>query len=90
MSDNPFAVVAKPGDRVENLSTPRPIIDRMAHETNAALADPAVWQKLADLGGMKPDLTPDGLSTPQTFDAFIRSEIVKWAEVVHKGHITVD
>ncbi|MBW6401119.1 tripartite tricarboxylate transporter substrate binding protein [Roseomonas sp. HJA6] len=70
--------------------TPRPIIDRMAHETNAALADPAVWQKLADLGGMKPDLTPDGLSTPQTFDAFIRSEIVKWAEVVHKGHITVD
>ncbi len=70
--------------------TPRPIIDRIARDTNAALADPAVWAKLADLGGMKPDLTPDGFSTPQTFDAFIRGEIVKWAEVVERGRITVD
>ncbi len=70
--------------------TPRPVIDRIARDTNAALADPAVWAKLADLGGMKPDLTPDGLSTPQTFDAFIRGEIVKWAEVVERGRITVD
>ncbi|MBR0670789.1 Bug family tripartite tricarboxylate transporter substrate binding protein [Neoroseomonas soli] len=70
--------------------TPRAIIDRVARETNAALADPAVWQKLADLGGMKPGLTPDGLSTPETFQAFITAEIAKWGEVVRRGNITVD
>ena len=70
--------------------TPRPVIDRLSREINACLADPAVWQKLADLGGMKPDLTPDGLSTPETFQAFITAEIAKWGEVVRRGNITVD
>lgn len=70
--------------------TPRPVIDRVAQAVNQSLADPAVWSKMADLGGMKPDLTPDGLSTPATFDAFIRAEIVKWGEVVRRGNITVD
>ena len=70
--------------------TPQPIVDRLSREINACLADPAVWQRLADLGGQKPDLTPDGLSTPATFQAFIDAEIVKWAEVARRGNITVD
>ena len=70
--------------------TPRPIVERLSREINACLADAAVWQKLADLGGMKPDLTPDGLSTPETFQAFITAEIAKWGEVVRRGNITVD
>ena len=70
--------------------TPRPVIDRLSREINACLADAAVWQKLADLGGMKPDLTPDGLSTPETFQAFITAEIAKWGEVIRRGNITVD
>lgn len=36
MSDNLFAVVAKPGDRVENLSTPRPLIDEDRLSANIA------------------------------------------------------
>jgi len=70
--------------------TPQPIVDRLATAINACLADPAVWGRLADLGGQKPDLTPDGLSTPATFQRFIDAEIVKWAEVVRRGNITVD
>jgi tripartite-type tricarboxylate transporter receptor subunit TctC len=70
--------------------TPREVVDRLSREVNACLADEAVWQRLADLGGMKPGLTPDGLSTPATFQAFIDAEIVKWAEVVRRGNITVD
>jgi tripartite-type tricarboxylate transporter receptor subunit TctC len=70
--------------------TPRPVIDRLAREINASLADTAVWQRLADLGGMKPDLAPDGLSTPESFQAFITAEIAKWGEVVRRGNITVD
>lgn len=70
--------------------TPRPIVDRLAREINAALADAAIWRRFEDLGGMKPGLSPDGLSTPETFQAFIDAEIVKWAEVVRRGNITVD
>jgi tripartite-type tricarboxylate transporter receptor subunit TctC len=66
------------------------VIDRLARDINACLADAAVWQRLADLGGMKPDLAPDGLSTPETFQAFITAEIAKWGEVVRRGNITVD
>lgn len=70
--------------------TPQPIVDRLARDINACLADPVVWGRLEDLGGQKPGLTPDGLSTPATFQAFIDAEIVKWAEVVRRGNITVD
>jgi tripartite-type tricarboxylate transporter receptor subunit TctC len=70
--------------------TPREIVDRLAREINASLADAAVWGRLEDLGGMRPELAPDGLSTPATFQRFIDAEIVKWAEVVRRGNITVD
>ncbi len=36
MQESPFAVVAKPGDRVADLSTPRPIIDEDRMERNIA------------------------------------------------------
>jgi tripartite-type tricarboxylate transporter receptor subunit TctC len=70
--------------------TPRPIIDRLGAEVNAVVQDPAVWPKLADLGGMKPDLTPEGGTTPAAFEAFIRAEIARWAEVVRRSGATVD
>jgi len=70
--------------------TPRPIIDRIAQEVNAILADPAIWRRFEELGGMKPGLTPDGLSTPETFQRFIDAEIAKWAEVVRRGNITIN
>lgn len=70
--------------------TPPQIIERIARDVNATLADPAVWQRFEDLGGMKPGLTPDGLSTPATFQTFIDAEIVKWTEVVRRGNITVN
>jgi len=70
--------------------TPRDIVNRLAQAINASLADPAIWKRFEDLGGMKPGLTPDGLSTPETFQRFIDAEIQKWAEVVRRGNITVD
>jgi tripartite-type tricarboxylate transporter receptor subunit TctC len=70
--------------------TPAPVVDQLSRAINACLADPAVWSRLEDLGGQKPGLTPDTLSTPATFQAFIDAEIVKWAEVVRRGNITVD
>ena len=70
--------------------TPREIIERLGREIDAVVHDPATWAKLEDLGGMKPDLKPDGGTTPAGFDRFIRAEITKWAEVVRVSGATVD
>lgn len=57
--------------------TPRPIIDRINREVNAALADPAMKAKLADLGGVP---IP---GTPEDFWKIHRMETEKWAKIVH-------
>jgi tripartite-type tricarboxylate transporter receptor subunit TctC len=56
--------------------TPRDIIQTLNKEINAALADPGVQEKLAQLGG-----TNIG-GTPKDFGAIIVSETEKWRKVV--------
>ena len=56
--------------------TPRAVIDRLNREINAALADPAMRAKLADLGGMP---IP---GTPEQFWQLHRAETEKWAKIV--------
>ena len=47
-----------------------------------------LWAKVAELGGMLPGLTPDGGTSPETFEAFVRAEIAKWTEVVRRSGAT--
>jgi tripartite-type tricarboxylate transporter receptor subunit TctC len=56
--------------------TPRAIIDKLNREINAALADPAMQAKLAEIGGM---LIP---GTPEDFGKIIATETGKWSKVV--------
>ena len=56
--------------------TPRAVIDRLNREINAALADPAMRAKLAELGGMP---IP---GTPEQFWQLHRAETEKWAKIV--------
>jgi len=56
--------------------TPREVIDILNREINAALKDPKMVAKLADLGG-----TPM-IGTPDDFGKVIKSETEKWAKVV--------
>ena len=56
--------------------TPRPIIDRINREVNAALADPAMKAKLAELGGVP---IP---GTPEDFWKIHRMETETWAKIV--------
>jgi tripartite-type tricarboxylate transporter receptor subunit TctC len=70
--------------------TPRAVIDRLSTEMNAAIADATVWRRLEELGGMRPDLRPDGGTDPDAFTAFIRAEIAKWTEVVRRSGATVE
>jgi tripartite-type tricarboxylate transporter receptor subunit TctC len=70
--------------------TPKPIIDKLGAEIDAIVKDPAVWARLADLGGMKPDLTPDGGTSPAAYEAFVAAEVTKWAVVVRRSGAKVD
>jgi tripartite-type tricarboxylate transporter receptor subunit TctC len=70
--------------------TPRAILQRYSDEINAIIREPDMQRRLADLGGMAPNLTPDGGTSPETFDAFIKAEITKWAEVVRRSGATAD
>jgi tripartite-type tricarboxylate transporter receptor subunit TctC len=70
--------------------TPRPIVERLGREIDAAVRDPATVARIRELGGEQPGLTADGGTTPAAFEAFIKAEIAKWGEVVRKSGATVD
>jgi tripartite-type tricarboxylate transporter receptor subunit TctC len=64
--------------------TPRPVIDKLNKTINAALADPGVQAKLAELGGT---LIP---GTPEDFGKVVASETDKWAKVVKATGATAE
>ena len=65
-------------------ATPAAVVNRLNAEIARAIADAGVRQKLLD-AGIEPLR-----STPEQFSAYIRSETVKWAEVVRKGNIRIE
>jgi tripartite-type tricarboxylate transporter receptor subunit TctC len=64
--------------------TPRPIIDKLNKLVNAALADPALQAKLAELGGTNIS------GTPEDFGKIIAAETEKWAKVVKATGATAE
>jgi tripartite-type tricarboxylate transporter receptor subunit TctC len=56
--------------------TPVEIVETLNREINAALADPAIKKRLAELG------TTPLVFTPAEFGAFVAAETEKWANVV--------
>jgi tripartite-type tricarboxylate transporter receptor subunit TctC len=70
--------------------TPRPIIERLGRELDAITREPDYRRRIEDLGGAPPGLTPEGGTTPEAFEAFIRDEIVRWAEVVRISGARID
>ncbi len=64
--------------------TPRAIVARLNAEVNKALADPAVRDKLPELG-----LIVAG-GTPEQFAEHIRKESVRWADVVKRANVKAD
>jgi tripartite-type tricarboxylate transporter receptor subunit TctC len=70
--------------------TPKAAIDRLGAEIDAISKEPMTRSKLAELGAELPNLTADGGTTPETFEAFIKAEIEKWAEVVRASGATLE
>jgi tripartite-type tricarboxylate transporter receptor subunit TctC len=64
--------------------TPRPIIEKLNAEINAALGDPRIKARFADLGGV---VLP---GSPDDFGKLIRDETEKWAKVIRAAKIKVE
>jgi len=64
--------------------TPAAIVERLAHEIEAALREPDIVAHLADLGA-----EPFPLST-EKFDKFIVAQTEKWGRVIRDGHIKLE
>jgi len=62
-------------------ATPRDIIQRLNAEVRKALAAPDLQQRFADLSL---SVTP---SSPEELDALIKSEAVRWGEVIRRANI---
>jgi len=86
--DVPLARETIPGFEVSTFSgvgaptgTPREIIDRLNREINAALADPAIKARFADVGAMPI------VFTPAEANAFVVAQTEKWAKVIKSAGI---
>ena len=64
--------------------TPNEIVHKLSAELQQVLQLPEIHDKLIDYG-----IDPVG-GTPEQFDAFIRSEAARWAEVVKKADIRLE
>jgi len=64
--------------------TPRPIVDKLNRELNAALANPDIVEKLATLGIAA---TPE---TPEAFAAQIKADLAKYGKVVKAAGIKAE
>jgi tripartite-type tricarboxylate transporter receptor subunit TctC len=62
-------------------NTPAEIVEKLNKEVNAALADPKMKARLADLGAVAMPMTS------AEFGTFIADETEKWAKVIRMAHI---
>ena len=68
-------------------NTPADIVDKINAAANAAMADPVIRQRIADLGM---DLPPADTRTPAAFAAFHKAEIEKWYPIVKASGVKAE
>ena len=69
-----FGIVAPAG-------TPHDVLAKLNASTRQALVSPDTQQRFAELG------MTNGGSSPEAFDAYIKSEIVKWSGVIKEANV---
>jgi tripartite-type tricarboxylate transporter receptor subunit TctC len=65
----------------------REIVEKLAGALDAALDDPSVQKRLADLGGTVPAKDE---RTPAKFDAFVKAEIARWSPILKAASVTAN
>ena len=63
---------------------PRAVLDRLNAAVNAAIAEPATRERLAQMG------SEGGGGTPEDYAALIRRDSAKWAEVIRRSGARID
>jgi tripartite-type tricarboxylate transporter receptor subunit TctC len=66
-------------------ATPRPIVDKLHTELEAIMALPETRNAITRIGLVSADN-----SSIEELQAFVRSEIVRWGEIVKRSGATVD
>ncbi|WP_353153977.1 tripartite tricarboxylate transporter substrate binding protein [Pollutimonas bauzanensis] len=64
-------------------ATPPAVISRLDAEFSAILKDPAIQEKIRNMGGIIPE------TGPKAFEDFIDEETEKWANLVKSSNITI-
>ena len=67
--------------------TPKPVIDKLTQALQAALKDPNVVSKFAELGT---EPVSQGEATPAALGAHLKSEIAKWGPIIKKAGVYAD
>ncbi|HEX5629547.1 MAG TPA: tripartite tricarboxylate transporter substrate-binding protein, partial [Usitatibacteraceae bacterium] len=67
--------------------TPKPVIDKLSAALQAALKDPNVIAKFADLGT---EPVPQDQATPAALAKHLKAEVDKWAPIIKKAGIYAD
>ncbi len=71
-------------------ATPAAVIARFGAAVDTVAREAGFRQRLAEFGAEPAGLTPEGGSTPAAFEAFLKSEREKWAEVVRRSGARVE
>jgi tripartite-type tricarboxylate transporter receptor subunit TctC len=91
LPDVPAVAEFVPGDEASNMNgvgvprkTPADIVDKLNREINAALADPIMRARFADLSGAPLS------GSPADFGTLIVDETKKWAKVVRAANVRAE
>lgn len=71
-------------------ATPPAMVAMLGRELDAVARDPEFRARMTPLGADLPGLTPGGGTSPETFAAFMRAEVTKWADVVARANVRVE
>jgi tripartite-type tricarboxylate transporter receptor subunit TctC len=67
--------------------TPKAVIDKLVKSLQAALKDPIVKQRFAELGT---EPVAENLANPSALRAHLKSEVEKWAPIIKKAGVYAD
>lgn len=62
--------------------TPKPVVDKLVQALQAALKDPALQKRFADLGSV---VVAQDRATPEGLGSHLKSEIDKWTPIIKKA-----
>lgn len=67
--------------------TPKPVVATLTKAMQAAIKDPTVKQRFAELGA---ESVPENRATPEAHRSFLKAEIEKWGPIIKKAGVYAD